>query len=302
MQKHKDILAMNDEEAREELRRRHATELDREDRRQRVQEIALQEGVPIELCDGTSTVKPNIVSLRGELLHDNQEYLEKIQLGKQIASIIDENEVREDSLTKIRHEALELYRSHMPRIDIHSAQLKPWQADLLKIVQQPSQREVVWVHGHFGNEGKSWFQTYLEALYGYARVVRLDLQDRTSNILFTLSKRPLQSTDIFLFNDTKTDDHISRNYAVLEHIKDGTAISSKYSSKVLRFKIPNILIVFSNSLAKTSELSEDRWRLFSINKDRLKQKKQCKTYGQSCELSNYIDFVAPDDDTVQSDC
>ena len=44
---HKDIIAMTDEEAREELRTRHATELHREERRQEIKEIALQEGIPI---------------------------------------------------------------------------------------------------------------------------------------------------------------------------------------------------------------------------------------------------------------
>ena len=35
-------------------------------------------------------------------------------------------------------------------------------------------------------------------------------------------------------------------YPVLESIKDGTAINGKYQSEVLRFKTPNIVIVFSN--------------------------------------------------------
>ena len=33
----------------------------------------------------------------------------------------------------------------------------------------------------------------------------------------------------------------------LEQIKDGNAISSKYSSTVLKFKVPNMVIVFSNT-------------------------------------------------------
>ena len=39
---HKDIMAMTDEEAREELRTRHATELHREERRQEIKEIAFK--------------------------------------------------------------------------------------------------------------------------------------------------------------------------------------------------------------------------------------------------------------------
>ena len=33
---------------------------------------------------------------------------------------------------------------------------------------------------------------------------------------------------------------------MLEAIKDGTAINGKYQSEVLRFKTPNVVIVFSN--------------------------------------------------------
>ena len=127
-----------------------------------------------------------------------------------------------------------------------------------------------WICGFSGNEGKSWFQSYLETFYGFARVVRLDLRNKTSNILHTLSKQSLQTTDIFLFNDTRASDQINQNYAVLEHIKDGSAVSSKYNSSIINFKTPNILIVFSNNRPNTANLSTDRWRVYSINKKGLR--------------------------------
>ena len=137
-------------------------------------------------------------------------------------------------------------------------------------MKKASRRQVFGICGYSGNEGKSWFQDYIEALCGYARVARLDLRNKTSNILFTLSKRPLQSTDIFLFNDARAPDLADQNYTVLEQIKDGNAISSKYSSTILKFKIPNIVIVFSNSQPNRSKLSPDRWIIFSIKKGELK--------------------------------
>ena len=267
---HKDILVMSDDEAREELRARHAVQLHREERRQEIKEIALQEGIPTDnaLPSSSSSVL-DTSNLEEALLDDNKDYLDRIELGKQIAAIIDKGVVREESLANARKEALDLYRKQMPRIDIQSVQLRPWQAGLMTITQHPSQREIIWICGFNGNEGKSWFQGYLESFYGYARVARLDLRDKTGNILHTLSKRPLQTTDIFLFNDTRATDHHWQNYAVLEHIKDGSAISPKYNSKVLSFKTPNILILFSNSRPDSSQLSRDRWRIYSINKDGL---------------------------------
>ena len=271
-QSHKDILVMTDEEARDELRARHVTAMRREDRRQEIEEIAQQENIPIDYVVSSSTLaSPDIStldreSLRVKLLHGNQEYLNKIELGKEIAAIIDEGTVREESLTRIQKEALDLHRKQMPRIDIQSVELRSWQKTLMKVTSKPSDRNIFWVCGFTGNEGKSWLQSYLETFYGYARVVRLDLRNTTSNILRALTKRPLQTTDIFLFNDTRASDKENQNYAVLEHIKDGSAVSSKYDCDILTFKIPNIVIVFSNNKPEASHLSTDRWKIFSIRK------------------------------------
>ena len=279
---HKDIMTMTDEEARDELRARHTTQIHREERRQEIEEIAQREGVPINLCDDAKSNKLDTKSLRDELLHNNQDYLDKIELGKQIAAIIDEGVVREESLKREYKEALDLYRKQMPRIDMQLALLRPWQAELMKMISKScSHREVFWICGFNGNEGKSWFQGYLETFYGYARVVRLDLRNKTGNILHTLSKRPLQTTDIFLFNDTRAADHNWQNYEVLEHIKDGSAVSSKYNSSVLTFKTPNLLIVFSNNQPNTAELSRDRWRIYSINKEGLR----CLNKGRKISLN-----------------
>ena len=152
----------------------------------------------------------------------------------------------------------------MPRIDIQTVELRPWQKSLMMVTAKPSDRSIFWVCGFTGNEGKSWLQTYIETFYGYARVVRLDLRNTTSNLLRALTKRPLQTTDIFLFNDTRASDKETQNYAVLEHIKDGCAVSSKYDSCVINFKTPNIVIVFSNNKPEASHLSNDRWMIFSI--------------------------------------
>ena len=272
---HKDIWSLPEEEARQELRIRHEVQTQREEKRQKLEEIAQQEGIPITLCIDTTT--PTILdpkNLEEQLLQDNQIYLDKIELGTQIATIIDKGTVQEESLKNHHKEALELYRKQMPRIDIQSIQLRPWQQQLLRA--KPSNRQVIWIWGSRGNEGKSWFQSYLETFYGYSRVVRLDLRNKTSNILYALSKRPLQTTNIFLFNDTRAGSHSEQNYAVLEQIKDGCAIFSKYNSTVLSFKVPNILIVFSNYRPYEGNLSQDRWKIGSITKDGLKWNKICK--------------------------
>ena len=260
----KDILTMSDEDVRKELRSRQVVKMRREEQQQRVMEIAQQENISIDLPEQTIDTE----LLRSDLLRDNQEYLYQIELGKQISNIIDEGTVREESLTIERKKALILYRKTKPTIEIANVQLRPWQESLMNMMI-PSERTVFWIIGSKGNEGKSWFQGYLETFYGYSRVVRLELSNTSPNILHALSKRPLSTTDIFLFNDTRATSSLSQNYSILENIKDGSAISSKYNSDIIRFKTPNSVIVFSNNQPDKQRLSADRWRVYSINKNGL---------------------------------
>ena len=50
-------------------------------------------------------------------------------------------------------------------------------------MQKPSLREVIWVKGARGNEGKTWFQKYMQSLLGRERVVQLDLKNSIGNIM-----------------------------------------------------------------------------------------------------------------------
>ena len=67
-----------------------------------------------------------------------------------------------------------------------------------------------------------------------------------------------------MFNEPRAVTYEKCNYSILESIKDGTAVSSKYNNDVMRFKIPNIVVVFSNHMPNTRELSKDRWKIFRI--------------------------------------
>ena len=119
------------------------------------------------------------------------------------------------------------------------------------------------------NEGKTWFQNYVESYLGVERVVQLELKNSIGNIMHILRKLPLSSVDTFLFNDARSGESEMRSYEVLENIKDGRAIASKYASEIIRFRTPNVVIVFSNADPDITQLSRDRWKVFYINKDGL---------------------------------
>ena len=268
-QTHKDLISMSEEEAREELKTRHALQLQREEKRQKVEEIAHREGIPIpkEIIEASIFDAEN---LRDDLLKDNQLYLEKIELGKKIATIIDEGVVREDSLTRDRKLSLDLYRKQRPRFDIANIELRPWQEQAIKLIENPSERQVIWITGRHGNEGKSWFQCYMESYFGFHRVAHTDLRTKHASVCNVLKKRSLGPVDIFLFNDSRSVSGEEINlYRILEDIKDGQATASKYDNDNIRFKTPNTVMVFSNCYPRTQKLSADRWMIYNANQDGL---------------------------------
>ena len=105
-----------------------------------------------------------------------------------------------------------------------------------------------------------------------------------SNVIpqvYALSKRPLSTTDIFLFNIGKSKKKFEDvNYELLEDLKDGDAFASKYNSQELKIRVPNVVVVFSNEYPNTKELARDRWKVFSIEIDELVERQVMKI-GQS---------------------
>ena len=60
-------------------------------------------------------------------------------------------------------------------------------------------------------------------------------------------------------------------------MKDGEAFASKYDSQQLKIRVPNVVMVFSNSPPDVSELAKVRFRIFCID-DRIldHSKNTCK--------------------------
>ena len=150
-------------------------------------------------------------------------------------------------------------------------EFKPWQISILEEVEIPTEKKVIWVVGKSCSE---WLQNYIRYMYGERRVVSgISLQTKGGNITHALTKHPLATADIFLFNIGKSVDTLSEiNYNKLEGIKDGELFASKYDSQRITVNTPNILMVFSNDKPNTSKLAKDRWKLFFIENDQLKER------------------------------
>ena len=97
----------------------------------------------------------------------------------------------------------------------------------------------------------------------------LNGKSSVGNITQILRKLSLSSVDIFLFNDARSSQSEMQCYEVLENIKDGGAISSKYASEIIRFRTHTVMVVFSNADPGMTQLPKDKWRVFHINKEGL---------------------------------
>jgi hypothetical protein len=186
-----------------------------------------------ELKEDTSII--DIEALDKALLKKSQEYSEKVSLGEEIYKILGKGEVEPESLTLEWKEALDTYIKQKPLINYDDITLKPWQEELMSYITNPSDRKVIWVLGSKCGEGKSWFQEYVESLFGFKRVVAgMNIKVNTASLCHALQKRPLATTDIFLFNIGKSRTKYEEvNYELLEQIKDGRVFASKYNSQEL---------------------------------------------------------------------
>ena len=196
---------------------------------------------------------------------DQLTYDDITQTGQIVNDVLVAEDINPNSLRKEYKNALEISSLKKEK---KCETLKSWQEKVLDLMK-PSEREIIWIIGRRGAEGKSWFQEYIEQYYGCKRVFRTTLNKNDESILHCLSKRALSLIDVFVFNIPRSFSVKDVSYKLLEEIKDGQSISSKNNSKVLNFKKSNIVIVFSNFRPCRSEVSRDRWKVYDIRKDEL---------------------------------
>ena len=83
------------------------------------------------------------------------------------------------------------------------------------------------------------------------------------------------------------------NYDALEKMKDGEAFTSKYGSQQLKIRVPNVVMVFSNSPPDVRELAKVRFRVFNINNNQLQKKNivEIETLRRKRKMLNLIPML-----------
>jgi len=190
----------------------------------------------------------------------NKEYLEK---GLFITEYIKEQNIDANILRKEYREAM---KTELPSPQVEVI-LRPWQERLIELIK-PSEREIIWIVGAEGNEGKTWFQKYLKGIHGQ-RVFDANIKKSSRSILHVLSKRFVSLIDLFLFDVSRSFNMKYFPYVLLEDVKDGE--STKADGSRLKFNTPNILLVFSNEKPDEEKMSRDRWSIYFIEGEYLLQ-------------------------------
>ena len=204
--------------------------------------------------------------------HDKQLHLdliEELERGKEkkkkdyergvfIKNSIRNGEIDPDILTEEHHKAMKT-KFRALKVEVI---LKPWQEKLVELIK-PSEREIIWIVGSVGNEGKTWFQKYLKDIHG-VRVFDANIKKSSKCILHILSKEIVSLKDLFLFNVPRSFNMDDFPYEMLEELKDGKAESTKYNSVKLELNTPNTVLVFSNEKPDKERMSNDRWVIYLI--------------------------------------
>jgi len=131
----------------------------------------------------------------------------------------------------------------------------PWQQQVLEICDgEADDRAIHWVYDPQGNHGK----TYLAKHLVDARGAYYTNGGKAVDLAFAYSGQPIVVFDYV--RDAK--EYVG--YGVIEQLKNGILMSTKYESQIKRFKVPHVL-VFANFPPDSEKFSSDRLRVLELN-------------------------------------
>ena len=215
--------------------------------------------------------KQSYSKLIDEIKTDLKKNKEDFEMGVFIKDYIQQHKL-DPKILRREYQKVVKTNINSPVLDVV---LKPWQEKLLKLMK-PSEREIIWIVGKDGNEGKSWFQKYLKNTRGASKVFQASIKNNSGGVRAVLSKRIVSIIDLFIFNVPRSFNIIDFPYGILEEIKDANVASTKYDGSILELKTPNIVLVFSNEAPEKRKMSRGRWTVYNIEGEYLLASNGCK--------------------------
>lgn len=131
-----------------------------------------------------------------------------------------------------------------------------WQRKAMLIVAEDvvDPRAIYWVHDPVGNHGK----THLAKFFVDACGAYYTNGGKAVDLAFAYSGQPIVVFDYV--RDAK--DYVG--YGIIEQLKNGILMSTKYESTMKRFKAPHVF-VFANFAPDATKFSQDRLRVWELN-------------------------------------
>lgn len=118
------------------------------------------------------------------------------------------------------------------------------------LVENVDDRKVHWIYDEYGNSGKSYMAKYLQL----TRDTYYITGGKQNDILYGY-----EGQDLVIIDLARTyADNLEHIYTIIENLKNGQYLSTKYETKQKLFEIPYI-IVMANFKPDKTKLSKDRW-------------------------------------------
>lgn len=127
------------------------------------------------------------------------------------------------------------------------------QSKIIEHVDKQNDRQITWVFDHEGGKGKSTLAKYM-----YVKYKSINLKNGKSNDISNMYNGEKYIT--FDFSRSQ-EEHI--NYSIIEDLKNGSVVSTKYNGKSLFYDNPRI-VIFANFLPNTSAWSTDRYDIIYL--------------------------------------
>nr|WAE42731.1 MAG: replication associated protein [Cressdnaviricota sp.] len=139
------------------------------------------------------------------------------------------------------------------KIDNNKKELRIWQLQALKIIENMKPKEVIWIYGVKGHEGKSHLADHIILNQsGY-----LATNKKSENITYLYDKEK-----VIVFNYTRENDK-KISYQLIEEFLDGRIVSTKYEPQKKYVRNPKV-IVFANWPPESGKITEEKLKIYEI--------------------------------------
>lgn len=138
-----------------------------------------------------------------------------------------------------------------------------WHLELDKLIEESTCRDIFWVFGKRGNEGKTLWARHEVRKGKCIYATSMTSLDSFSNYLLSQANKKPDFDTIIIDLCRTMEERTLVLYSMLEICKNGLIQSSKYEGGMKEFNPPKV-IVFSNWYPDIDNLSKDRWKIYEI--------------------------------------